>query len=423
MRYEGPKPPTPEPLKGEEIGSFAHYTITQRFPRIVRQTIKDNEFPETVETLLLTLIEEIPFAPIRYLLDSFAPDAEDWHDYLELYLEGRVEKQSSPPNWLQVPWFFVETYFYRRILEATGYFHDPPDGGCDPFIYQKNLGLDQFSRQIQLIAAMLNQPNNKSEDEKFEVLKQLLLQDIWGNQADLSMWPVGGEKGPDHIKLQQQVSHLLVNDWDAVLGHLKNMKPGNTRIDLIADNASLELIGDLSVADFILNCEIAQTFHFHLKPHPTFVSDAMIKDVFESVEFLGNQADADIQALASRLKSLLDAGRLLLHDDLFWTSPLSGWEMPAHMRKEFSRSNLIISKGDANYRRLLGDRHWQFDTHLGEILRYLPAPILALRVLKSEVAAGMPTSTLEEMQEKDPDWLVDGVWGVIQFANQVIRTR
>ncbi len=237
------------------------------------------------------------------------------------------------------------------------------------------------------------------------------------------MWPAGGEKGPDHRKFQQQVSHLLVNDGDPVLDHIDNLKPGKTRLDLIADNAGLELISDLCLADFVLNCEIAQTFHIHLKPHPTFVSDAMIKDVLAAMKFLNGEKDADIQALADRLKSYLEGGKLLLHDDFYWTSPLSGWEMPARLRKEFSRSNLIISKGDANYRRLLGDRHWPFDTPLGEILRYLPAPILALRVLKSEVAAGLPAGIEKEMGEKDQKWLVNGFWGVIQFANQTIRTR
>lgn len=33
---------------------------------------------------------------------------------------------------------------------------------------------------------------------------------------------------------------------------------------------------------------------------------------------------------------------------------------------------LLISKGDANYRRLLGDLHWPYDTAPKAVLEYLP---------------------------------------------------
>ncbi len=169
MRYKGPKPPTPEPLKGEELNSFAHYTITQRFPRIARQTIKDNEFQEAMETLLLTLIEEIPFAPIRHLHDIRAPDADDWRNYVDTYVKNGDEQEGSAPNWLQIPWFFVETYFYRRILEATGYFDDLQEDHLDPFVRQKSLGLDQQSTQIQYLASLLNQQDRHPGEKRREV--------------------------------------------------------------------------------------------------------------------------------------------------------------------------------------------------------------------------------------------------------------
>jgi hypothetical protein len=106
-----------------------------------------------------------------------------------------------------------------------------------------------------------------------------------------------------------------------------------------------------------------------------------------------------------------------LCDDYFWTSPLAFWEIPDTLKKELSHSNLIIIKGDANYRRLLGDRHWNFTTKISDIVCYLPAPMVALRTLKSEVAAGIKPEVLEEVVKSDSAWLTNGQWGVVQFVD------
>ncbi len=42
--------------------------------------------------------------------------------------------------------------------------------------------------------------------------------------------------------------------------------------------------------------------------------------------------------------------------------------------------------------------------------------MLALRTLKSEVAAGIPSSVIDKVAKSNADWLTDGSWGVIQLA-------
>jgi hypothetical protein len=120
--------------------------------------------------------------------------------------------------------------------------------------------------------------------------------------------------------------------------------------------------------------------------------------------------------VGKRLGEMLGNGRLHLHTDFFWTSPLPMWELPPHLRADLSRSHLVISKGDANYRRLLGDRHWPATTPFPDILSYFPAPILALRTPKSEIICGLDEGRAEETAVQDPDWLTNGKRGVIQFA-------
>lgn len=92
------------------------------------------------------------------------------------------------------------------------------------------------------------------------------------------------------------------------------------------------------------------------------------------------------------------------------------WDAPVDLANDLQAAHLVISKGDANYRRLLGDRHWVFDDSFADIVAYFPAPLLALRTLKSEIVAGLPPDQIAAMPQRDPDWLINGRWGLIQFA-------
>jgi hypothetical protein len=94
------------------------------------------------------------------------------------------------------------------------------------------------------------------------------------------------------------------------------------------------------------------------------------------------------------------------------------WQMPADLYDRLGRSDFIITKGDANYRRLLGDRHWSFTTPFDQIVSYAPAPLLALRTVKAEVAAGLTEQQVEHLNEKDPEWLINGRWGLIQYQEK-----
>jgi hypothetical protein len=89
--------------------------------------------------------------------------------------------------------------------------------------------------------------------------------------------------------------------------------------------------------------------------------------------------------------------------------------MPARIYKEFSQSDVIISKGDANYRRLVGDRKWDHSFSFEKVVSYLPCSILALRIVKSEAGVGYPEKKMEEILRNDPNWMKNGKWGCIQF--------
>ncbi|MEJ2264242.1 MAG: damage-control phosphatase ARMT1 family protein [Anaerolineales bacterium] len=411
IHYRTPKPPIPEPLRGSEAGTFAHDTVTVRLPKIGRRILVENDFSPEILGKLEALIGEMPYGPIRPLQDPSAPDARDWGRYVEPHLDQ---------NWLQVPWFFAETYFYRRILVATGYFQPGGGHGVDPYARQKREGLESSQQAIAGLAARVSALSSRTGNE-LENLGHLLKMNLWGNQADLSIWPAGQDESPSHADDQARESHLLVDDSQRLSEFLVNRDNQPGRVDFIVDNAGLELVNDLALADYLLASEIAGRVRFHLKSHPTFVSDAMVKDAEQTVAFLSAASDAEVGALGQRLGNYLREARLELKDNFFWTSPLALWEVPASLQAELGGAALIVSKGDANYRRGLGDRHWLYTTPIAEVLRYLPAPLAALRVAKSEVVVGLKPGQAEALDEIDPVWKVDGRWGMIQLVEPGVK--
>lgn len=400
-----PKQPIPPPLRGSEPGTFAEQTVTTRLPKIVQQVLDTNDFPSEIAARLEALKAELPYAPIRPLQDRSAPDIPAWDEYLA----GQVGKP-----WREAPMFLAETYFFRRILEATGYFQPGEWQGVDPYRPEKEQSLKSSQESLREIAAEANEWLERPQAED-EALDRLLLAAVWGNQADLSLWPVGSEAQPGHSNVQEQRDHLLVSHIPQVIDRLLGSPEAVPRVDILVDNVGMDLVADLCLADYLLIRRLALQVCLQLKVYPTFVSDATESDIHDTVRSLTQNPDAEVRFLGRRLKSHLFAGRLTLTAPWFWTSPLPTWEMPDDLRQTLSQAVLIISKGDANYRRLIGDSHWPRTTPLADVLRYVPAPLLVLRVIKSQVAVGLDAGQIAALDLDAPDWMTSGNWGLAQF--------
>jgi hypothetical protein len=400
----------PEPLRGSDQDNlFAYQTISARLPRIARQVAVSHAWHADARRRLQALIDEMPYGRLRPLQDPDASDADQWEQDFAPYVGH---------TWLEAPWFAVETYFFRRILEATGYYPEGPGQGIDPYRPQKLPELGDVPEAMHAWEETLETLYTESQDalaQEAPALVRLMHLNIWGNQADRSMWQRGAGKGPARPQAGQRTEHLLVDDARAASEHLVSINnPG--RVDFILDNGGIELAYDLGLADFLLCKGLAATVQLHVKPHPTYVSDATRLDVLEMVDFLAGSNGPSMQQLGIRLRKQLTDSRLWMATDYFWTSPLSGWQMPEGLYAELKPSALIISKGDVNYRRWLGDRHWPHTTPLAEILDYLPAPWLALRVLKANVMAGLLAGQVQAAIKKDSSWMTSGQWGCIQFV-------
>lgn len=398
-----PTLPVPPLLCGAEPGSFAERSITQRLPRIAQRVLAENTLPAPVANRIEAFITTIPHGLIQPFPDTDAPDMPGWQQYVAPYVDH---------NWLQVPWFFAETYFYRRLIAIVDFFRT----GLDPFIYQKHQSLQITVERARALATQVQ--HLLADGWQPESIIHLLTLALWMNQADMSLWAADDVTQPSHTDADSQQAHLLVNDAVAVTDYLTSLASAQpARVDCLLDNAGFEILGDLCLTDYLLSTDQVHTVRWHLKLHPTFVSDATMADVHATLAFLTNDADAALQALAERLQRFLTNGRWLLHTHPFWTSPLPMWEMPDDLRQELADAHLVISKGDANYRRALGDAHWPFTTPFADVVSYFPAPIVFLRTCKAEVIVGLSSTQVHDLMQHDPEWLTNGKWGVMQFAH------
>lgn len=158
----------------------------------------------------------------------------------------------------------------------------------------------------------------------------------------------------------------------------------------------------------------------HAKDRPVFVSDVMEKDLPPTLAWLGATEPQRGGAMATRLQTALDDGRLALECPTFYTSGRAFWEMPPSLAAAYAAAAVVITKGDANYRRLLGDLHWAHDYSFSELTgAYWPkgTGLAALRTCKSGVLVGTPREAEAAAVAAAPDdWLVAGKFGLVQLA-------
>jgi len=382
-----------------EPGSFARKTILERKPAIIRQVLADHDYPPDIVVALEHFATEIACKPIRPLTED-GPDVAQWMPVWAEF-QGRT--------WLDAPWYFAEAYFYRRLLQAVRYFQPGSWWLHDPFARGKAVQLVETVGPIGLAVEVLG----RIEDEAAQ-LEAWLHASLWGNRADLSNLTVTDEVRGRQALVERD--NLLIDHVPRV-GEL--MRKGAFRhITFINDNTGMELGFDLCLADLLLTRGWAERVTFHLKYHPFFVSDAMVKDVRATVEAFARAEHSSLRASGLRLRLALAQGRLLLVDDPFWTTALHFPQMPAYLYEALRATDLVISKGDVNYRRLLSDRHWPFTLPTEELLDYFPTSLLILRTLKGEILTGIQEGVAERVGDEDPDWLLNGQRGLIQLVEK-----
>lgn len=393
----------PRIIRGCDPDSFAKYTIDIRFPHIINEIIRDNEFTSNSIINLENLINEVKAGEIIQFKDSNLEDSNRWNKYVSSYL-GK--------SWYEVPFLFAEMYLYRRILEAIDAFNVLFEEVLDPFKIKKENSLISAENKIMHYAKLLN-VSCKSQTYTIERLNLFFTETMWANSNDLSQMPEDINSFC-RDEINSLSDFLLVNELSQALCLIEEKNKLN-RIDIIIDNCGAELLADLSLVTYMLKSNVADKVFLHCKKYPVFVSDATISDVIFTLKHLKNSKQSEVATWGEMLSGLVNDERLFLCDNYFWQLPIPFRDMPTNISEIFEYSELIIFKGDVNYRRLVDDRYWSHDTVLQDITQYLPANSLVLRVLKSEVIVGLDIDT-ELYDNLSSNWMTEGKYGVIQYV-------
>jgi hypothetical protein len=359
-------------------GTFARSVLERRHPAIVEQVRAAHPYgPSQVARLdaLVQATDGIPQPPDAG--SAQWPDAAAWAAWLAPY-RGHT--------WFEVPFLVAENWFYRLLLDAVAFVEPGPWQGVDPFAPLKTGEL----------AALPPVPRERPDRDA------LLSASVWGNQADLGFRLVARDA--------RRHDEWLVDDsaafWDV-------LDRGGSTVAWVCDNAGRELVADLLLVDRLLADGLAREVTLHVKPWPYFVSDATARDLADCLLAL---AAAGAGEAVDRLRGAAGEGRLRLGADPFWCAPLELRDVPPALAAELASADLVVLKGDLNYRRLVGDAAWPAATPFADVVQ-LSGPLAVLRTLKSDVLVGADPAVVARLDADTPGWRSEGSRALVQVLS------
>ncbi|GAA2358753.1 damage-control phosphatase ARMT1 family protein [Saccharopolyspora halophila] len=369
-----------------EPGSFAWRVFHERHPVMIERLCAAHPFGPDVRDELDALLRESTAGVVEPLRDD-APDHDAWSAWT-------AERIGRP--WSEAPFLWAESYFFRKLLAATGFFAPGPWRGVDPFAPMKRAELANAATGETLKA--LDNLRELDEAERDAAVVQAA---VWGNQADLA-FQLSTDAGNTGAGL---VAGRSEDFW--------SLFDGSGPVHLVADNAAGELAADLVLVDHLLTTGRAPRVVLHVKPSPYYVSDATPTDVLEVLNHLAKSSGMAGE-VGHRIRESLRDGRIEVRAHPFFCAPLDFGDLPEDLRDEFASAAVTIVKGDLNYRRLVGDRHWPATMPFADAVSHFPGPVAALRVLKSEVVVGLDAGTASALDAGGEPWRTNGSRALIQ---------
>ena len=333
------------------------------------------------------------------LIVYFRPIVDDGQSDIAAYNE-ELEARGNP-SWFDVSWLYAECYLYRRLnslFSASIHWKS-----YDVFAKQKMSTfrssrpavIELAARYKELIQQLEKGSTADKSPEEVEAAEKLLFAEmceicLWGNATDLSL--LTSLTYEDIQKLQGSQARkdseekILANDLPAAYDVLKQARDkGLARdrsVDIVLDNAGFELFVDLILAGYLLSANLATQITLHPKSIPWFVSDVLPADFAALLNALALPQDfyttltdddkhagktpsplsdpevEDIKFLFEHWSKLYTEGKLTIRPNRFWTQAGSYWRLPKlepRLYEDLKGSELLIFKGDLNYRKLTGD--------------------------------------------------------------------
>ncbi|CAI0647045.1 unnamed protein product [Colletotrichum noveboracense] len=414
------------------------------------------------------IVEQI--ARLKYEVQhdrALTPIEDDGYPDVTIYNEDL--KKLGEPTWLNVPWLYCECYLFRRI--STYFAKSTHWKSYDVFARQKistfrssRPAVVELASKYKDIVEQIRSNKGAANDEAAEKLLFTEMCEIclWGNATDLSL--LTSLTYEDIQKLQGSEARkasekkIIANDLPAVYELLKKAKAegkAERRIDIVLDNAGFELYVDLILAGYLLSAGLATHVVLHPKSIPWFVSDVLPGDFAQLLsaiaapkpfyetpsedeqlqnkipEPLSSTDEANLSFLFQEWSRFHAEGQLILRPNRYWTHPGPFWQLPEEAKdlyEDLKASEVVIFKGDLNYRKLTGDADWDAATPFTEAIKNLGpgsgVNVLALRTCKADVVVGLQPGEDERLKAL-PDgggdsgcrkWGWSGKWAVVSFS-------
>lgn len=350
--------------------------------------------------------------------------------------------------------------------------------------------LELAAKYKDLVAQLDNDTTKLQNAEEREAAEKEVFTEmceicLWGNATDLSLLTalsyedIQKLQGSEARKASEK--NIIANDLPSAYHVLKTAQTSRAkqerRVDIILDNAGFELFVDLILAGYLLSANLATTVVLHPKSIPWFVSDVLPSDFAallnaladpqafyttpsddekhagKTPEALSEKNVAELSFLFERWSGFHAEGQLLLRPNRFWTQGGSYWRLPPtepRLYEDLKQSELVVFKGDLNYRKLTGDvmvilssfrrQSTKYTTDISQAVWPPTTPFasaigplgpgsgvrtLALRTCKADVVVGLPEGEDERLRGMEGGggdsgarkWAWSGKWAVVQFCD------
>lgn len=430
--------------------SFAYPTARERWPKILSSAI--DEIASTISgnnglskedvdagriiqakltSLKKSMLEDAPLEPIP---QDGRPDIESYNKEFDT-LEDR--------KWQAAPWLYTECYMYRLIHTyftlSTHFWHS-----FDMFATSKRSslvgskkGTIELVKRFRGVLRAIAEKQAVDEDTEKAIFEEMTQISLWGNATDLSLLTSLSVEELNSLQgkavREANKKNILADDTEQVWGLLSRLRSmGFSKdIHIVLDNAGFELLTDLVFAGYLIQSGYAKKIVLHGKRMPWFVSDVNPEDLYYLIEGLANgtiynDIDAtdkdDLQEAGKYWKGLIHSDKLEFRSELFWTTQHPFGRLPSvepALFGDLADADLVIYKGDLNYRKLTYDGLWPHSTPFSEALGPLAKKhdgqgvrSLVLRTAKADVCVG-----LKPGQDKNLEagWTRNGKYAVVSY--------
>ncbi|XP_022232509.2 LOW QUALITY PROTEIN: damage-control phosphatase ARMT1 [Drosophila obscura] len=429
---EGPTP-RHSLLSGRFKQSFAYLSLRTRMPGIMQQIIVrllegrpelETKFGVEIHKEIQHVIDAIERLKMELNRDrqflmfhGNEPDKAAWNAFI-------TELPRHKRTFFRACWLHSECYLYRRIysfVENTKHL-----AGFDYFAHLKQDDLKISKRAMQaLTTATRNLPKD------YESFSKLMRINLWSNHYEIQLNAYVFQEDEEYSDLDVLTRvadldrNLLVDDSILVWNCLMKAK-GSPEIvvDFVCDNGGFELFTDMLLIEYLVANGLATLVRLHVKAIPWYISDVNSSDIEWTIHYLIGHSDELLSALGRKWARLFNDGKIIIAPKShFWTGPQPYFVMvdsDQDLYKLLSGGSLAIFKGDLNYRKLMGDYIWDSTEDFITCLRgFRPCNICAMRTVKCEVICGLPEGKSDALLRSDPQWMISGNYGVIQYTDSL----